>query len=217
MSHWLSFGMNHHGTMKYDFAVMPCSAKKLPTPAPARWLYSRSPLFSLNLRFASANAPQLLVLSGKYGLIGVDQVIEPYDFLLEPSPEFLKLVTTQIKTLRLNKLRGVVLGSKRYKDVLRQCLKGGTYVGDGLSFVQYSKVLVREPLPELHPPRPTWPFAWILELVWNEKKVAQMSLLKELRARSCDEATITAQMSRANSCPLFERRGSFLHYRYDPA
>jgi len=60
-------------------ALISCVSKKLSHKAKARELYT-SPLFKMNLEFAKSLHPdKILILSAKYGLIGLDTEIEPYD------------------------------------------------------------------------------------------------------------------------------------------
>jgi hypothetical protein len=62
--------------------LISCVSKKLPYKAPARSLYI-SPLFKKNLRYAQRlNPDAIFILSAKYGLVELDQVIEPYDLTL---------------------------------------------------------------------------------------------------------------------------------------
>lgn len=65
--------------------IVPCSAKKLPTPAPAWLLYSASPTFSQNFLAAKQDCNMVRILSGRYGLISPDQVIAPYDQRIDPN------------------------------------------------------------------------------------------------------------------------------------
>jgi cytoplasmic iron level regulating protein YaaA (DUF328/UPF0246 family) len=62
--------------------LISCVSKKRPTKSKARDLYI-SPLFKKNLNYAIKLAPdQIFVLSAKYGLVGLDDEIEPYDLTL---------------------------------------------------------------------------------------------------------------------------------------
>jgi len=62
--------------------LISCVSKKLPQKAAARDLYV-SPLFRLNLQYATKLAPsKIFILSAKYGLLNIDDEIEPYDVTL---------------------------------------------------------------------------------------------------------------------------------------
>lgn len=59
--------------------LISCVSKKLPRCAPAKNLYVSS-LFRFCLRYATAlNPDAIFILSAKYGLVGLDQVLEPYN------------------------------------------------------------------------------------------------------------------------------------------
>lgn len=62
--------------------LISCVSQKLPYKASARHLYI-SPLFKKNLAYAQRlNPDAIFVLSAKYGLVDLDQEIEPYDLTL---------------------------------------------------------------------------------------------------------------------------------------
>ncbi len=64
------------------FVLISCVSKKQKHKSKARELYI-SPLFKKNLNFASKLAPdQIFILSAKYGLVGLDDEIEPYNLTL---------------------------------------------------------------------------------------------------------------------------------------
>lgn len=62
--------------------LISCVKKKLPNKARAGELYN-SPFFKYMLRYAETYRPKkIFVLSAKYGLVGIDEEIEPYDLTL---------------------------------------------------------------------------------------------------------------------------------------
>lgn len=62
--------------------LISCASKKLPYEAKAREIYS-SPLFKLNLEYAESLKPdKIFILSAKYGLLNLEQKIEPYNITL---------------------------------------------------------------------------------------------------------------------------------------
>ena len=66
--------------------LLSCVSKKLDHPAPAAELYT-SPLFRLSLAYARQLQPDAIhILSAKYGLVDLDQVIAPYDVTLNTMP-----------------------------------------------------------------------------------------------------------------------------------
>ena len=66
--------------------LIACSSRKLNRKARAKDLYQGT-LFRASLAWARSQAPDtILVLSAKYGLVGLDEVIEPYDLTLNELP-----------------------------------------------------------------------------------------------------------------------------------
>jgi hypothetical protein len=62
--------------------LISCVSKKRPIKSKAQDLYI-SPLFKKNLQYALKQKPdQIFILSAKYGLISLDEEIEPYDLTL---------------------------------------------------------------------------------------------------------------------------------------
>ncbi len=63
-------------------ALIPCVSKKRSSRARAVELYT-STLFKLSLQYARKLSPdRILILSAKYGLVDLDEEIEPYDMTL---------------------------------------------------------------------------------------------------------------------------------------
>ncbi len=68
--------------MNNRIVLISCVSKKLPHRARVRDIYI-STLFKLNLDYARKFAPdKIFVLSAKYGLLELDQEIEPYELTL---------------------------------------------------------------------------------------------------------------------------------------
>lgn len=68
--------------------LLSCSATKLSHPAPARELY-RGSIFRKSLALAYRRyglGVEIAVLSAKYGLVGIDEMIEPYNLNLLTAP-----------------------------------------------------------------------------------------------------------------------------------
>lgn len=62
--------------------LIACSKQKLAEPAPARLLYQGS-LFKKSLGYAQqTGATKILILSAKYGVVGLDDLIVPYEMTL---------------------------------------------------------------------------------------------------------------------------------------
>lgn len=88
--------------------LISCTKKKLQKKAPARILYSASPLFSKAWEYCITNYDECYILSAKHGLLHPDKEIEPYDESLNDMrmteraiwtskvlPELLKIVTSE--------------------------------------------------------------------------------------------------------------------------
>lgn len=66
--------------------LIACSSRKLDRPARARDLYQGT-LFRASLDWAASQPPdEICILSAKYGLVDLEQVIEPYDLTLNNLP-----------------------------------------------------------------------------------------------------------------------------------
>ncbi|WP_375222220.1 DUF6884 domain-containing protein, partial [Symbiobacterium thermophilum] len=59
--------------------LLGCTKLKTSYPAPAKELDSVSPLFRKALAYVQHDAEDIYVLSAKYGLVTLDQPLEPYE------------------------------------------------------------------------------------------------------------------------------------------
>jgi uncharacterized protein DUF6884 len=82
--------------------VLACGAQKLPTAAPALELYT-GPLFASARRWALSvtSRDRIFILSALHGLVGADQVLEPYDQRIRPSRNTVDRVADQADELGL--------------------------------------------------------------------------------------------------------------------
>jgi len=72
--------------MTKQIILISCVSKKLPHRAKARDLYV-STLFKLNRKYAEKLSPdKIFILSAKYGLLGMEREIEPYEQTLNNMP-----------------------------------------------------------------------------------------------------------------------------------
>lgn len=101
-----------------------CVSKKLGTKARAEDLYI-SPLFRLNLAYARKLKPdKIFILSAKHGLLGLNDVIAPYDTTLNhmPDPQRRAWGAKVIEQLRsrvnLEKDKFIFLAGGRYRKYL---------------------------------------------------------------------------------------------------
>ena len=104
--------------------LISCVSKKLGNKAKAGELYV-SPLFKKNLKYAkSLNADKIFILSAKYGLLGLDEEIEPYDITLnnmnsKEIKEWANKVLVQMqKVFDLNNDEFIFLAGDRYRRFL---------------------------------------------------------------------------------------------------
>src|SRR5262245_25278639 len=102
--------------------IVACGAKKLDRAARARDLYLGS-YFRACLAYALAIAPakDIFVLSAKYGLIGINDQIEPYDLKMgEPGSVTVSALSDQAGFAGLFDEEVTVLGGKSYVRVCRK-------------------------------------------------------------------------------------------------
>lgn len=102
--------------------VIPCGGKKADHPCPAREMYT-GPYFRACLGYALAYPTRVktLILSAKYGLVGLKDVIEPYNLTLgEKGCVTAQDVKQGAREYGVLKGVGVIaLGGKRYTDLCR--------------------------------------------------------------------------------------------------
>lgn len=89
---------------QYDVALIPCTRGKRPEGMTARTLY-KGGIFSLNVRHAALSSKRTLVLSAKYGLLGLDDPVRYYDAYIpalgpRERAQLLALIAEQAKPLR---------------------------------------------------------------------------------------------------------------------
>jgi hypothetical protein len=103
-------------------AIVACGSKKLDRPASARCLYT-GPYFRACLAYALklAKAKDVFIISAKYGLVGLNDVIEPYDKKLgDPFSVTEFSLTAQAEQFGLLKAKVIVLGGKLYIGLCRK-------------------------------------------------------------------------------------------------
>lgn len=104
--------------------LISCAAQKLPYKAIAQDLYI-SPLFKKSLHYARSLKPDhIFILSAKYGLVPLDQVIEPYDVTLNEMPaveirRWSRRVLDQLRrVIDLQEDRVIFLAGDKYRKYL---------------------------------------------------------------------------------------------------
>lgn len=105
-------------------ALISCSKLKKPYRCRASELYSASTLFSLSYEYAKANADRVYIISAKHGLVGEDEVIEPYDETLNEKTSserqaWSQMVLNQLKQVcDIQRTEFIVLAGKYYYEYL---------------------------------------------------------------------------------------------------
>jgi hypothetical protein len=104
--------------------LISCVSKKLDHKAMAKDLYI-SPLFRYNLDYARSLAPdQIFILSAKYGLLGLEEEIEPYNTTLnnmkvQQRREWAQKVLGQLEQIvSLSKDEFIFLAGRKYREYL---------------------------------------------------------------------------------------------------
>lgn len=128
--------------------LISCVSKKLPHKARAKDLYI-SPLFRMNLKYAQQFLPQkVFILSAKYGLVQLDEEIEPYDVTLNKMSArerriwAAKVVSQLLGYSDLENDHFVILAVQKYRQYLLPHLKScevplaGLPIGKQLQFLK---------------------------------------------------------------------------------
>lgn len=133
---------------KKRIALIACVAKKKPYKSKAYELYD-SPLFKFALAYAKhQNSDEIYVLSAKYGLIHINEVIEPYnETLLTKSIAERKQWAARVlqrldKETNLEHDEFLILAGNRYREFLLPNIKNYNIPVEGLSIgrqLQYYK------------------------------------------------------------------------------
>jgi len=104
--------------------LISCVSKKLNVKSSAQKIYI-SPLFQKNLKYAkSLNPNKIFILSAKYGLLNLNDLIEPYNKTLNKmnmfeKKEWANLVLIQLKKVtNLEKDEFIFLAGKNYRQFL---------------------------------------------------------------------------------------------------
>jgi hypothetical protein len=111
--------------MSQTLVITSCCKKKLDYPAPARELY-QGQLFKIVCEYAEKNNYDLIILSAKYGLIALNDVIEPYDQQLK-SVKDAKIMAERIydslAVILSSYKKIIVIMGKYYRRAIEDMLK----------------------------------------------------------------------------------------------
>ena len=132
--------------------LIPCASRKRTVKSRAAELYT-SPLFKLNLQYARKLKPDaIFILSAKYGVLALDEEIEPYNVTLNNmrANERRVWASKVIKQLQvhadLQQDHFIVLAGERYRQYLLPYLASCEIPLEGLPIgkqLQYLKKQVR--------------------------------------------------------------------------
>jgi len=127
--------------------LISCVSKKLGHSAKARDLYISS-LFKYNLRYAESLSPdKIFILSAKYGLVGLNEEIEPYNKTLNKMSsrdvrEWSNSVLSQLKKMSdVKKDEFIFLAGNKYREYLVPNLVNHKVPMKGLSIGKQLKYL----------------------------------------------------------------------------
>jgi len=105
--------------------LISCTKRKLSYTAPAETLYGKSPLFKFSLAYARTLQPDVIfVLSAKYGLVTLDQIITPYEQTLKNMKRADRAIWGQqvlrqlANTCNLSTDRFTILAGRAYYEML---------------------------------------------------------------------------------------------------
>ena len=128
--------------------LIACASKKIQKRSKAKDLYS-SPLFRLNLRYAtSLNPDKIFILSAKHDLLSLEAEIEPYNLTLNKMKDqeiksWAEAVSNQLsKESNLNSDEFIFLAGEKYRKYLIPKLKNykiplaGLGIGKQLKFLK---------------------------------------------------------------------------------
>lgn len=194
-----------HLEKKYDLGLVGCSKKKLTVPAPAKFLYSASSLFSLLYQTANRECQQVWIVSAKYGSIHPEQWIAPYDMTLPPG-DLEKWAMDSVQTIGgydVQRQSVAVYASGVYLSALLELNLGFVAGGfAGLSIWDRCKELGK--VGRLKPF--AWPMEKLLEMVYlSGHQGAPIQDIERLMPGHWCLATRMAQMERVLKCPLHKR------------
>jgi len=107
-------------TSKKILVISGCSQKKLPNPAPAKDL-NQGQLFRAIKKLTIQNQFGLKILSGKYGLLEPDQIIEPYNQRIKTKADIKRvreMVIPKIFHIWNHYNQIIIIMGKKYREVL---------------------------------------------------------------------------------------------------
>ena len=101
-----------------------CSQSKLPQPAPAREFYTGQ-LFRMVKKFSELHQFEQRILSGKYGLLTLDNLVDPYDLKISTKADIKRVQDKCLyRLVELHKAYDtiIVILGKKYREVISPIL-----------------------------------------------------------------------------------------------
>jgi hypothetical protein len=128
--------------------IIGCGARKLAEPAPAADMYV-GPYFRSCLATATAIAPRgrVYILSARYGLLGLDDPIEPYDLTMgQPGAVTADQLAAQAADRGITGYAITALCSARYAAMIRQVWAdvSAPLAGLGIGRQRHALAIMRE-------------------------------------------------------------------------
>lgn len=124
--------------MRKRIVLISCVSQKLPHRAKAKDLYV-STFFKLNVKYANSLSPdEIYILSAKYGLLALENKIEPYEQTLnnmrtDEIKEWANRVLQQLKLVAsLEETEFIFLAGDKYRKYLLPHIKNATVPLEGL-------------------------------------------------------------------------------------
>ncbi len=97
-----------------------CSQGKQPQPAPAREFYTGQ-LFHMVRKFSELHGFEQRILSGKYGLLTLDDLVDPYDLKITTKADIKRVQEKCLyRLVELHKTYDtiIIILGKKYRDVI---------------------------------------------------------------------------------------------------
>lgn len=195
----------------YDVGIVGCGRLKLSVRSPAKWMYSRSPRFAQQYMWMKSRAREVYILSAKYGLIGEDVIIDPYNVLIGET-DLEALLKRQVGVLQ--GVKWATLLPKAYEELIEGAKGRSVLDGKGRGIFAVASGLGKQ----FRMDPKDWPIAKVMKFVAFHHSgdwVPLQEIDKMLRTDRYCEHTITCQLARAVTCPLHEfKRGKVKNLYY---
>jgi len=101
-------------------ALVACSKNKQTFECSAKEMYSKSVLFSKTIKFCEKQFDEIFILSAKYGVLDLQQIIQPYDetlntFTKDQKREWVSKCLMKLKSMTTNSDSFYFFAGKNYE------------------------------------------------------------------------------------------------------